>query len=123
MPTMFERPTTTARRPAIGIPDRLRISTAACAVVGRNPECPSTRWPALIGAMPSMSLAGSSASVTVFSGIRLGSGIWTMIPATSGSALRATIAFRRRAAEARPGISTSRPAIPTLLHVRRICWR
>ncbi len=67
-----------------------------------------------------MSLAGSSVSVTVVSGIRFGSGIWTMIPATSGSSLRATIALRTRAAEARPGISTSRPVMPTLVHVRRI---
>ena len=75
------------------------------------------------GWIPSMSLAGSSVSVTAVSGIRLGSGIWTMTPATSGSSLRATIALRSWAVEARPGISTSRPVIPTLLQVRRICWR
>ena len=65
LPTTFERPTTTARRPAIGIPERLRISTAAWAVVGRNPEWPRSRCPALSGWIPSMSLAGSSVSVTV----------------------------------------------------------
>ena len=70
-----------------------------------------------------MSLAGSSVSVTVVSGIRFGSGIWTMIPATSGSSLRATIAFRRRAAEARPRDLDEPAVMPTLLHVRRIWWR
>ena len=38
IPTTAERPITTASRPAISIPDRRRISTAAWAVAGRNPS-------------------------------------------------------------------------------------
>jgi len=70
-----------------------------------------------------MSLAGSSVSMTTVSGIRLGSGIWTMIPATIGSALSASISCRIAADEARPGISTSRPVMPTFSQERRIWLR
>ena len=61
--------------------------------------------------------------MTVESGIRLGSGIWTMIPATSGSRFRRSISERSVVDEARPGISTSRPSIPTFSHDRRIWLR
>ena len=70
-----------------------------------------------------MSLAGSSVSMTVESGIRLGSGIWTMTPATSGSRLRCSISVLNAVDEARPGISTRRPTMPTLSHERRIWLR
>ena len=70
-----------------------------------------------------MSLAGSSVSMTVESGMRLGSGIWTMIPATWVSALRRSISSRTAAADARPGTSTRRPSMPTLAHDLRIWLR
>ena len=70
-----------------------------------------------------MSLAGSSVSITVDSGIRLGSGIWTMTPATSGSALRRSISARTVVDEARPGTSTRRPSMPTFAHDLRIWLR
>ena len=84
MPTTADRPITTASVPAISIPERRRISTAACAVAGRKPSYPSRSSPALRGWMPSMSLAGSIASMTARSRIVGGSGIWTMTPSTSG---------------------------------------
>ena len=58
MPTTADRPMTTASLPAISMPDRRRISTAAWAVAGRKPSYPSRSRPALSGWMPSMSLAG-----------------------------------------------------------------
>ena len=70
-----------------------------------------------------MSLAGSRVSITVDSGIRLGSGIWTMIPATSGSRFSRSISDRSAIDDARPGISTSRPSMPTFSHERRIWLR
>jgi hypothetical protein len=70
-----------------------------------------------------MSLAGSSVSRTADSGIRRGNGIWTMIPATSGSALRRSISARSAPADARPGTSTMRPSMPTFSHERRIWLR
>ena len=70
-----------------------------------------------------MSLAGSSVSMTVESGIRRGSGIWTMTPATNGSRLRRSSSARSVLDEARPGISTSRPSMPTFSHERRIWLR
>ena len=75
------------------------------------------------GWRPSMSLAGSRVSMTVESGIRLGSGIWTMIPATCGSAVQALDLGPQRRRDARPGISTSRPSMPTFAHERRIWLR
>ena len=113
-PTTFERPTTTARRPSISMPERLRISTAAWAVVGRNPSYPSVMSPVFRGWIPSMSLRGSSASNTVASGISAGSGIWTMIPDTSGSSLSSASRRRSSAGETRPSSSTSRPSTPTV---------
>ena len=41
--------------------------------------------------------------MTVDSGMRLGSGIWTMIPATWASALSRSISSRTAAADAAPG--------------------
>ena len=38
LPTTLERPTTVTRLPASGMSERFRISTAACAVVGRKPS-------------------------------------------------------------------------------------
>ena len=69
LPTTFDRPTTTTRLPAISIPERLRISTAAWAVAGRKPSYPSESRPALRGWMPSMSFTGSIESITVRNGM------------------------------------------------------
>jgi hypothetical protein len=73
--------------------------------------------------MPSMSFAGSIESMTVRSGMWAGSGIWTMIPATVGSALNRSISVQSASAVTSTPISTSRPSTPTFWQVRRICCR
>src|SRR4051812_19628632 len=67
-----------------------------------------------------MSLAGSIASTMLRSRIVGGSGIWTMMPSTAGSALRERIVSTTLDSEASPSTSTSRPSIPTLAQLRRI---
>ena len=73
--------------------------------------------------MPSMSLAGSIASMTVRSRIVGGSGIWTMTPSTRGSALSSRIVATTAASVASPSSSTKRASMPTLAQPRRICSR
>ena len=70
-----------------------------------------------------MSLAGSIASTMLRSRIEGGSGIWTMIPLTAGSAFSSRIVSTTLASDASPSTSTSRPSIPTFSQLRRICWR
>ena len=60
-----------------------------------------------------MSLAGSRVSRTADSGIRCGSGIWTMIPETSGSSLSSAIArAKRRPPKLGPGSRRGGPRSP-----------
>ena len=70
-----------------------------------------------------MSLAGSIESMTVRSGMWAGKGIWTMIPATAGSALRRSISVHTASGVTSEPISTSRPSTPTFWQVFRICCR
>ena len=120
MPTTAERPITTASRPSISIAERRRISTAACAVAGRKPSYPRCNRPALSGWIPSMSLAGSIASMTVRSRIVPGSGIWTITPSTVGSSLSSRTVAVTLASVASPSSSTKPLSIPTLAQPRRI---
>ena len=76
--------------------------------------------PALSGWIPSMSLAGSIASMTARSRIVGGSGIWTMMPSTVGSSLSARTVGRRSASVASPSSSTKPPSMPTFAQPRRI---
>ena len=67
-----------------------------------------------------MSFAGSMASMTARIRIVGGSGIWTMTPSTSGSALSSRTAAVTRASVASPSSSTKSASMPTLAQPRRM---
>ena len=91
LPTMSERPITTACLPSIGIFARTSSSMTPAGVHGANPSRFCTTRPAEIGLKPSTSLAGSIASNTCCSASLpsdFGSGDCTRMPSKRESWLK-----------------------------------
>ena len=118
LPTIWLRPTTTARRPASGMPLRRSSSRIPAGVAGTGPGSSSHRRPTLTGWKPSTSLAGSTSSSRRRSGRPAGSGSCTRMPSTAGSAFRARRAAATSSAATEAGSSTVRPSIPTSRQAR-----
>ncbi len=89
LPTMLERPTTTASRPA-RLPSVSRSSIRQpSGVQGTKPSVPIESLPTLAMWKPSTSLSGSIASMIAASTMPAGSGSCTRMPSTPASALSA----------------------------------
>ena len=82
LPTMFERPTTTASSPARSRRIERMSSMQPSGVQETKPGTPVMSRPALIGWKPSTSLSGSIASITFCASICGGSGSCTRMPST-----------------------------------------
>mmetsp|Transcript_39001 Transcript_39001/g.54183 ORF Transcript_39001/g.54183 Transcript_39001/m.54183 type:complete len:255 (+) Transcript_39001:295-1059(+) len=121
IPTMLDRPTTTACLPAICTPVRSSSSMQPLGVQGTNrgsrpfiESCPMFR-----GWNPSTSFSMLMAAKTVCSSMCLGSGSCTKIPCTLGSALKAFTTSSTCCCVAVSGRSLSKEAIPTSAHFFR----
>jgi hypothetical protein len=90
-PTMVDCPITTACLPTRSSPVSARSRMQPQGVQGRKVGRLSTSRPMLIGWNPSTSFAGSMRSVTRSGSMCGGSGSWTRIPDTVGSAFRRSI--------------------------------
>ena len=87
LPTMLERPTTTAFIPASEACTVFARRMQPSGVQGTSDGRPVDSRPAFIGWKPSTSLAGSIASITFSESICAGSGSCTRMPCTAESAL------------------------------------
>mmetsp|Transcript_24673 Transcript_24673/g.62656 ORF Transcript_24673/g.62656 Transcript_24673/m.62656 type:complete len:234 (-) Transcript_24673:241-942(-) len=114
-PTMLERPTTTARLPAMGTPDRSSSSMQPFGVQGTNsglrPRMASA--PMFCGWKPSTSFSMSMASSTRCSLMCLGRGSCTRMPCTLGSALYAATTLSTSSSLAVSGRSVEKDSKPT----------
>jgi hypothetical protein len=123
LPTMLERPTTTARLPRsspsvsrsrimqpLGVHGSRRSS-------GIPPEAENSR-PTLSGWKPSTSLAGWIASSTRLASTWPGSGSWTRMPWTSAAALSSAMTASSSVVVAVSGSSSRRPFIPAASAMR-----
>ena len=114
LPTMFERPTTTARFPARSSPassTRARIPRGVQATMPSS--SPRRSFPALTGWNPSTSLPGGIASRTSRSSRCPGRGSWTSMPSTEASAASRRIVARTRSLVASAGRRSTVEAMPT----------
>jgi len=109
-PTTAERPTITARRPAIGTSYASRMAMTASAVAGTNAGSPRASQPAFVGVAPSTSLPGSMRSTSWRPRSGSPSGWATTMPAIRGSSFRPSIR-RRRASVSSARRSGSTPTL------------
>ena len=112
LPTSTERPITTASLPERSPSNSLASIRQPSGVQGTRPGKPEASRPALIGVSPSTSLSGSMLSITAFSSSPPGSGNWTRMPSTAGSALSASTSAMRSACAVSAGSLCSKLAIP-----------
>ncbi len=117
LPTMFERPTTTASAPERSPRWSRSISRQPSGVQGAMAFCPVARRPTLAMVKPSTSLAGSMASMTASARIWAGSGSWTRMPCTAGSAFSRATSASRSASGVSAGSLCSKEAMPA----SRVC--
>ena len=112
LPTMFERPITTA-----SIPDRsgcrsFSSITHPSGVHGTSPSIPVASRPALTGWNPSTSLSGSIRVNTARSSIWRGSGSWTRMPSTVSSAFSRSTSAISASSPVSAGRRCSKLSIP-----------
>ena len=97
LPTICDRPSTTACAPRVSIPASISSSRIPSGVHGTNRGIPIASRPTLTGWKPSTSLSGSTRSITARSSICGGKGSWTRMPWTAGSALSRSMVASRSA--------------------------
>jgi hypothetical protein len=113
LPTMLERPTTTASSPARSRRTDRISSRQPRGVQDTRPGAPVMSLPALIGWNPSTSLAGSMASITFWASICRGSGSCTRMPSTAGSPLSRATRLRSSASLVEAGSLCWKERMPT----------
>mmetsp|Transcript_45473 Transcript_45473/g.117829 ORF Transcript_45473/g.117829 Transcript_45473/m.117829 type:complete len:208 (-) Transcript_45473:244-867(-) len=117
-PTMLERPTTTARLPLIGMPQRSSSTMQPAGVQGTNsgvrPFMHSL--PMLSGWKPSTSFSRLTAAKIVSSSICFGRGSCTRMPWTAGSLLNFSTTLSSSACVMSPGRSAPNDTMPTSSH-------
>ena len=118
-PTMFDWPMTTACLPARSSPVSFSSRMQPHGVHGRSTGILRTSRPTLYGWKPSTSFCGSMRSVTFSASMCFGSGSWTRIPLTAGSAFRRSISASSSASEAAAGRSKANDRMPTASVVLR----
>ena len=112
LPTMFERPTTSARAPANGVCASSRSRRIPSGVHGRRPGRPVKRAPALCGPKPSTSFCGASVSSTSSAEMCLGSGSCTSTPWTWGLTFSSRISASNSTSDVCSERMCSKPAMP-----------
>ena len=118
LPTRSLRPTTTACAPSSGVSYRRSSSITPNGVADTRPSRPWTSRPAFVGVSPSTSFAGSTADVARAASRWPGSGSWTMIPLTAGSAFSSLTTASSSSWPASSGSSRPIEAMPTSAHAR-----
>mmetsp|Transcript_9467 Transcript_9467/g.19603 ORF Transcript_9467/g.19603 Transcript_9467/m.19603 type:complete len:271 (-) Transcript_9467:80-892(-) len=118
MPTMLERPSTTACFPFIDTPLRSSSSMHPLGVQGtKSGSRPfMLRAPMLRGWKPSTSFSMLMALRMVASSMCLGRGSWTRMPCTAGSALKSCTTFRSSSWVTVSGSSLPKDAMPHSAH-------
>mmetsp|Transcript_194 Transcript_194/g.427 ORF Transcript_194/g.427 Transcript_194/m.427 type:complete len:292 (-) Transcript_194:8-883(-) len=118
MPTMFERPTTTARLPLMSMPHRSSKAMQPRGVQGANNGSRPfmARRPMLNGWKPSTSLLRLIAPNTVASSTWGGSGNCTKMPWTSGLSLNLLTVASTSSCVAEAGRLAPKEAMPTSSH-------
>ena len=116
LPKRFERPITTASAPSSCAPTLSSSSITPLGVHGRRPGRPSASSPAESVVSPSTSLPTSTRPVIFTPSRWSGSGSWTMIPLTAGSALSSSIAPITASSVASASIRTPNERIPISSH-------
>ena len=91
LPTIFERPMTTAWRPASGMPARSMSRITPAGVHGTTPGRPASSAPRLTSWKPSTSFCGAIASSTRAGSMCFGRGSCTRMLCTAASAFKAAI--------------------------------
>ena len=112
LPTMFDRPMTTAFLPARSPSSARSNLRQPSGVQGTNPSSPVASRPALIGWKPSTSLSGSMRVMTWAASMWRGSGSWTRMPSTAGSALSRSTSASRSASLVSAASRCSKLSIP-----------
>ena len=113
LPTISERPTITACRPAVSAPERFSSSTMPAGVHAATAFGSScTSRPTLTDEKPSTSFSGKTRLKIAVSLMCGGSGAWMRMPWTDASALSASIFASSSACVAVAGKRTSELFIP-----------
>mmetsp|Transcript_979 Transcript_979/g.1545 ORF Transcript_979/g.1545 Transcript_979/m.1545 type:complete len:204 (+) Transcript_979:926-1537(+) len=115
MPTILERPTTTARLPAMATPHLSSSSIQPKGVQGTKRGCRPfmVSWPTFSGWNPSTSFSRLTALSTACSSICLGSGSCTRMPCTSGLSLKRRTTSNTSSCVAVSGKSAPKLMMPT----------
>ena len=121
LPPILLRPTTTAWRPAAGIPASCKILRMTSAVEGMKLEKPSSKFPALREPRPSTSFSGSKTSVTMRCRICSGNGRRRMTPSMLASPLMAATSARSSSSSISNGYASVAQLSPISRQERTNC--
>ena len=121
LPTIMDRPITTASAPLVSIPEISNNFMHPAGVQGTKPVGSSkTSFATFSGWKPSTSLRGSMARMTVSSSMCFGGGDWTRMPCTAGSAFRSATTLRSSACVVSAGSSILTEWNPRSAQVRAL---